>query len=119
MFAAPNGKSFAILARDKYVYLYDPAEHSLEEADISTEVTSRPSHSATKAELLVADRADRVTSYAMPQQERVSRYQAPRDWTRFAYEFLLYPVYRIVPKPYELDQLHAFAGQRSRLNRSP
>lgn len=105
MFAAPNGKSFAILTRDKYVYLYDPADHAVEEADVSGQGDVTAIAFSDQSELLVADRADRVTSYAMPQQERVSRYQAPRDWTRFAYEFLLYPVYRIVPKPYELDQL--------------
>jgi hypothetical protein len=105
MFASPDGKTFAILTRDRHVYLYDPAEHSLAEADMKGQGNITAISIGEKGELLVADRADRVSVYALPGLAGVARYQPSRTWLRFAYDFLLYPIYRVTPKPRELDQL--------------
>lgn len=105
MFAAPDGKTFALLTRDKEVYLYDAQSHSLALADITGQGNVTAIAINDRGELLAADRTDRVTVYALPALARTARYQPSRSWLRFAYDFVLYPIYRVVPKPRELDQL--------------
>jgi len=105
MFAAPDGKTFALLTRDKDVYLYNTAGHTLALADITGQGDVTAIAINDRGELLVADRADRVTVYTLPALGRTARFQPSRSWLRFAYDFLFYPIYRVVPKPRELDQL--------------
>lgn len=105
MFASPDGKTFALLARNRYAYLYEPEAHALEAADVAGQGSITSVAMDGDGRLLVADRTDRVTVYALPGLERVARFQPSRSWYRFAYDFLLYPLYRVTPKPRELDQL--------------
>lgn len=105
LFAAPDGKSFALLTRDKQAWLYDPAEHALTAADVSGQGNLTALAYSDAGTLLVTDRTDRVSTYTLPDFQRTARYQPSRSWLRFAYDFLIYPLYRVVPKPRELDQL--------------
>lgn len=105
IFAAPNGKTFALLTRGKHVFLYDATNHTLAPADVTGQGDVTAIAINDQGELLVAERADRVTAYSLPDLVRQERYQPSRTWLRFAIDCLLYPVYRVVPKPRELDQL--------------
>ncbi len=105
LFASPDGKSFALLTRDKRAWLYDPAKHELAPADVSGQGNITALAYSDAGTLLVTDRTDRVSVYSLPDMNRTARYQPSRSWLRFAYDFLIYPLYRVAPKPRELDQL--------------
>jgi len=105
LFASPDGKWFALLTRDKRAWLYDAKQHRLFSAAVSGQGDITALAFSDAGELLVTDRTDRVSTYSVPALQREARYQPRREWLRFGYDFLVYPLYRIVPKPRELDQL--------------
>ncbi|MGE3998947.1 MAG: ABC transporter permease subunit [Planctomycetaceae bacterium] len=104
---SPDGRYVAVLSDDEHVWCYDVRERR----DVSSTLPSQGDIHAVAFEaegrLLLADRISRVRSIAPGDPAPQSAFAPPRDFAELAYHYFLMPLYTVLPKPNELNQLVA------------
>lgn len=102
---SPDGAYVAVLSHDKNVWVYDTANDKpviwgiAGQGDISAIAFSE------KNELLVADRLTQVCTYDSTSGQSKDVYSPPTTLTHKIYDYAIWPLYTVLPKPGELGNL--------------
>jgi hypothetical protein len=102
---SPDGRRLALLFDDGHVWLYDVSSNSPLSVGIRAQGDLTAVAFSPENRLLVADGFGRVTAYGLDPFERASAYQSPMDTLEILYRFVVTPLYTILPKPGELNDV--------------
>jgi hypothetical protein len=106
--ASPDGNRCFVLFHNKHLWLFDagrdgPAVVSIRgQGDISAAAFDGPDR------LLVADRANRVTSYQLDPFQSADRRTPSLSLLERSYHYVVVPIYTVFPKPGELDNVVSY-----------
>lgn len=101
--ADPNGKWFAVLNQNNYLWLIDAAAGTVRKAPVRGQGDISAVAFGSQG-MLVADRVHRVTTYDAERFARKSAIGPPLSVVEMIYYYGITPVYTVFPKPRLLDQ---------------
>lgn len=101
--ASPDGRWFAIALHSGNLWVYDANTNELTKARVAGQGDISCAMFLKDNKLYVADRAIRLTKYALPDFSREQRYSPSFSTGLIAYRYVILPIYTIFPKPGELD----------------
>jgi ABC-type transport system involved in multi-copper enzyme maturation permease subunit len=113
-YAAPDGRSFAILFHNARLHLLRVAEdgtETLQLADVRGQDGVSAALFTSRDTLLVADRVKRVTEYQLNSMEIVNQFAPSLTALENAYYYAVRPLHTLFPKPGELDNTIQFLLQ--------
>lgn len=103
--ASPNGRWLAVLSEDRNAWVYDVRE----QVDRSDSVPGQGDLHAIafddQNQLIVADRTSRVRVLASETMQIKRELAPPLDIAEISYRYLIQPLYFLLPKPGELNQV--------------
>jgi ABC-type transport system involved in multi-copper enzyme maturation permease subunit len=100
---SPEGRYLAVVYKNARLWLYDTREGR----EVPLAVTGQGDVSAAAfadGSLLVADRLTRVTRYDLAKLAVEQQWQGSMPLVEKIYRYALYPVYKVFPKPGQLNQ---------------
>jgi ABC-type transport system involved in multi-copper enzyme maturation permease subunit len=103
--ASPDGRWFAVVYHDGRMWLYDAKQREVCKVPISGQGNISAVTFNEKNRLLVVDRLTRVTEYVPADWKLVSRLEPTPTFMEGAYRYSIEPLYRVFPKPGELNDL--------------
>ncbi|HUE70478.1 MAG TPA: ABC transporter permease subunit [Pirellulaceae bacterium] len=101
--ADPNGKWFAVLNQNNYLWLIDAAAGTIKKAPVRGQGDISAVAFGSQG-MLVADRIHRVTTYDLEHFARRTAIGPPLSVIEMIYYYGITPVYTVFPKPRLLDQ---------------
>jgi ABC-type transport system involved in multi-copper enzyme maturation permease subunit len=103
--ASPDGRFFAVLSHDNRLWLWDRQG----EIDVSEALPAQGDILAAafnaRGELLIADRTNRVRVFTPGESRPIAQFAPPLELVEIAYRYVLDPLYTLLPKPGELNNL--------------
>ncbi len=99
---SPDGRYLAVVFKNARLWLYDTRD----DAPVPLSVRGQGDVSAATFagdKLLVADRLTRVSEYDLAERKLTKGWQPPMSTLEKIYRYGLYPLYKIFPKPGELN----------------
>jgi ABC-type transport system involved in multi-copper enzyme maturation permease subunit len=101
---SPDGRWFAIVFHNGYLWAYDAETHALERAKVSGQGDISAASFTADGQLLVADQNVRVRQYQMEPWKAERTYSPRLGFLATSYRYGLVPLYTVFPKPGELDK---------------
>lgn len=100
---SPDGRYLAVVFQNARLWLYDTQRKHVAPLEIAGQGDVS---AATFAEgkLWVADRVARITEYDLTKLDVDQRWQGPMPLAEKIYRYALYPLYKVFPKPGELNE---------------
>ena len=117
--ASADGRWVAIVYKNGYLWLLDNQDDAkIQKADFKGQ-GSISTIEFVGNQIWIADRTDRATMYDLETGMEVKRFDPKGDWFKFAYRYVLTPVYKVFPKPGELYKVatHLSSTSDTRYNR--
>jgi len=106
--AAPGGRWFAVVFHHGALWIYDREANEMVRPRIAGQRDVSCCLFTANDQLLVADRATRLTQYELPAWQVSRRCVPPRSLIETVYRYVLLPLYTVFPKPGELDKTVQF-----------
>ncbi len=110
--ASPDGKWLAIVFHNAKLHLLnveDPEQPKLQIADVRGQGTLSAAAFTNDGCLLVADRTKRVVKYELGSFARQATFAPLLTFGEKAYYYVLEPIYKVFPKPSEMDNTIRYA----------
>ncbi|MBW3597643.1 MAG: ABC transporter permease [Planctomycetes bacterium] len=101
-YASPQGRYLAIVFHNGKLWLYDNQTQTLERPSFAGQGEISAAAFPSEEEILVADRAVRVSRYSLESQQVKERIAPEMDLLHVVYRYAVLPIYTIFPKPSEL-----------------
>jgi ABC-type transport system involved in multi-copper enzyme maturation permease subunit len=117
--ASPDGRWVAIVYKNGHLWLLDNQNDAkIKPADFRGQGTISAVNFVGN-QIWIADRTDRATLYDLESGKEVKKCDPKGDWFKFAYRYVLSPLYKVFPKPGELYKIatHLSSTSDTRYNR--
>jgi hypothetical protein len=101
-YAAPGGGTLAVLFHNGKLWLFDRETHSLRKPRVAGQGDISAAAFPNAEEILVADRATRVSRYRLDSGKLVRRTAPEMRLLEIVYRYAVVPLYTVFPKPSEL-----------------
>ncbi len=111
---APNGSLFAVLTHQGSVQLFDGASATFVDKELAEEGIAAAVAFDNQSRLYVSDGRESIQVYDSALAE-VNEFKAGSAFIYFAYDYLINPIYHLLPRPSDLDNAVTYlvTGEKS------